>query len=158
LAIFEVAGEGPALDDDLAAQHDERRPGREVAAFPRGIIGLVQFGGAHDLALARVEQHDVGIGADRQCAFARVETHDLGGVGRDQTDKVREPIAALFDGLGVDQREPRLDTGIAAGRVVDPPPLQFDPQRTADLVGGDGLDRAMIGRLLQRFLIGTELQ
>jgi len=30
--------------------------------------------------------------------------------------------------------------------VVDPPALQLDPERAADLVGGDGLDRAVIGR------------
>ena len=56
---------GPRSSVALGAQHDERRPSGEVAALPGRVIGFVQFGGAHDLALARVEQHDVGVGADR---------------------------------------------------------------------------------------------
>src|SRR6516225_6107087 len=84
LAVFEVALKSAPFDDDLAAQYDERGPGGEVAALPRGVVGLVQFGGADDLTLSRVEQHDVGVRAHRQRAFARVEAHDLGGVGRDQ--------------------------------------------------------------------------
>ena len=90
--------------------------------------------------------------------FARIEAHDLGGVGRDEADEVVEAVAALFDRLGVDQRQARLDPGIAAGRVVDAPPLQFDAQRAADLVGGDGLDRAVIGRLPQRLLVLGEFE
>src|SRR6202045_4823851 len=72
LAVSKVAGEGAALDDDLAAQHREGRPSGEVAAFPGAVIGFVQFGGAHGVAPARVEDHDVGVGADRQRAFARI--------------------------------------------------------------------------------------
>ena len=106
----------------------------------------MQLGGAHDFAAPRVEQHHVGVGADCERSLPWVEAHDLGGVGGDEADEIRQSIAALLDRLGVDQREPRLDPGIAAGGVVDPPALQFDPQRTADLVGGNGLDRTMIGR------------
>ena len=71
------------------------------------------------MAAARVEQHDIGVGADRERALLRVEAHDLGGVGRDETDEVRQPVAALFDRLGIDQGQARRDPGIAAGRVVD---------------------------------------
>jgi hypothetical protein len=96
-----------------------------------------------------------GVGADRQRSFARIEAHDLDGAGRGEAE-IRQPIAALFDGLRIDQRQARLDPGIAAGRVVDPPRLQFDPQRATDLVGGDGLDRPVIGRFPQRLLVPAE--
>ena len=72
LAVIEVGGEGAAFDDDLAAQHGERWPGGEVAAFPGAVIGFVQFGGAHGLATARVEHDDIGVRADRQRPFARI--------------------------------------------------------------------------------------
>src|SRR6202040_2392884 len=60
LAVSKVAGEGAALDDDLAAQHREGRPGGEVAAFPGAVIGFVQFWGSHGVAAARGEQQQVG--------------------------------------------------------------------------------------------------
>ena len=69
--------------------------------------------------------NDVGVGADRQRALARIEAHDLGGVGRDEADEIPKAVAALFDRLGVDQRHARLDPGIAAGGVVDPPPCNL---------------------------------
>src|SRR5437868_2671033 len=90
LAVFQVARKGAALDDDLAAQHREGRPGGEVTAFPGAVIGFVQFGGAHGVAAARVEEHDIGVRTYGQGAFARVEAHDLGGVGRDEADEVGE--------------------------------------------------------------------
>src|SRR6476661_5739438 len=55
LAVLGVAPKGAPFDDDLAAQHRQRRPGGKIAALPRAVISLVQFGGAHDVAPARVE-------------------------------------------------------------------------------------------------------
>ena len=108
--------------------------------------------------MARIEQHDVRVGADRDRTLARVETHDLCRVCRDEADELREIVAALFDRFGIDQRHARLDAGIAAGRIVDAAALQLVFQRTADFVGGDGLDRAVIGRGPQRGVILGEFQ
>ena len=66
--------------------------------------------------------------------------------------------ARLYDHMRVHQREPRLDPGIAAGRVVDAPALQFHLKRAAHLVGGDRLDRAMAGRRPQRLLVLGEFE
>jgi len=80
------------------------------------------------------------------------------GIGRGEPDKIGEAVAALFDHMRVHQGQPRLDPGIAAGRVVDPPSLQFHLQRATDLVSGDRLDRAVIGRRPERFLVLGEFE
>ena len=107
---------------------------------------------------SRIEQHDVGIGADRQRPFARVKPHDFGGIGRGQPDEIGEAVAAFRDHMRVHQGHSRLDPGIAAGRVVDPIALQFHLQRAAHLVSRDRLDRAVIGSRPQRGLVLREFQ
>src|SRR3984893_11455852 len=158
LAVAEAREELAVLHHDLAAQDRHARPGRHFVALPRRVVGLVQILLAQYPPGARVEQHDVGVRADRQRPFARVEAHDARCIRRGEPDKIGEAVAALLDHVGVHQRQPGLDPGIAAGRVVDAPSLQLHLERTADLVGGDRLDRAVIGRRPQRLLVLGEFE
>src|SRR5437763_6176481 len=73
LPVLQVAAEGAVLDDDLAAEHRKARPGGEVAALPRRVIRLMHLGGADDVPLSRIEQHDIGDGADREPALAWIK-------------------------------------------------------------------------------------
>jgi hypothetical protein len=47
----------------------------------------VLLGGTDGPALLRVEQHDIGIGADRDRALLRIDAEQLGRIGRDQLDE-----------------------------------------------------------------------
>ena len=127
-------------------------------ALPRRVIRLVQILFADHPPGSRIEQHDVSVRTDHQSALARVEPHDFGGVRRRQPDKIGEAVAAFGDHVRVHQGHPRLDPGIAAGRVVDPIALQFHLQRAAHLVSRDRLDRAVIGSRPQRGLVLREFQ
>jgi len=57
----------------------------------------------------RVEQHDIGVGTDRQRPLPRVEPHDLRGVRRHHADEVVETVAATLHHVRVHQRNARLD-------------------------------------------------
>src|SRR5262249_8632997 len=54
------------IDHDLATQDRHARPGRDLVAFPRAVVGLVQLLFAQYPSQPRVEQYDVGVGADRK--------------------------------------------------------------------------------------------
>ena len=95
------------------------RPGEDLVAFPRRVVGFVQISRAHLAAPARIEDGDIGIAAGGDRAFPRIKAHDLRGIGRDQIHVLRQRVAAAHDHLGVHDAKPRLDAGIAAGRVVD---------------------------------------
>src|SRR5690242_3967181 len=66
LAMLEVAVEGAVFDDDVAAKDGRGRPGRHHMAFPGRVVGLVQVGGRDLLFDPGLQQHDIGVGADRQ--------------------------------------------------------------------------------------------
>src|SRR5437764_7662581 len=93
-----VTGSGEELAAghcDLAAQDCHARPGRHFMALPWRVIGLVQILFADDPSSARVKQHDVGVGADRQCPFLRVKAHDPSGIRRDQIDEIGQAVATV---------------------------------------------------------------
>jgi len=85
-----------------------------------------------------------------EAEFAEAVRRGLGGAGRG---------ARILRIAGADADHP-IHPALpeTAGRVVDPPPLQFDPEPAADLVGGDGLDRTMIGCPPQRLLTRVEFE
>ena len=63
----------PSATITLPRSTVDRRPGADLLAFPRRVVGLVQVLRAHRAALARVEHDDVGIAADRDRALARIQ-------------------------------------------------------------------------------------
>src|SRR5262249_54809935 len=80
LAVVRGGEELAAFYRDRAAQDRHARPGRYLVAFPRGVIRLVQILLADHSPGPRIEQYDIGIGADRERTLARIETHDFGRV------------------------------------------------------------------------------
>ena len=132
--------------------------GQAATSWPSHGVCLVQILLAQHSSSARVEQHDVGIRADCQRPFPRIKAHDARCVRGDEPDKIGKTVAAFLDHMGVHQREPRLDAGIAAGGIVDAPALELDLERATHLVGGDRLDRAVPGRRPQRLLVLGEFQ
>src|ERR1044071_283254 len=94
LTVAERGREIAVLDDNLAAQDRRARPGGDLVALPGRVVGLVQIRGADRAAGARVEQHDIGVGADRERALARVKSHDLCRVRGDKPDEIVEAVTA----------------------------------------------------------------
>jgi len=71
-----------------------------------------------------------------------LKPHDPRSVAGDEVDISPTTNSAAHDHLGVHDGKPWLDSRIAAGRVVDAAADGLVFQRTAQLVGGDAVDRA----------------
>ncbi len=91
--------------------------------------------------LLRVEDDDVGVGADRDRPLARVEAEELRRARRQQLDHAVERDAPVADAELVDHLQPVLDPAAAVRdlrEVVAPAFLLLRPTRRA-VVGGDRL-------------------
>src|SRR5215831_4859761 len=91
LALAGLAEELTVLDDDAAAREDMRRRADHLAALERRVVdahveGLLR----EDVALLRIPDDDIGIGADGERALARIEAEDLGRRRRRDLDEAIE--------------------------------------------------------------------
>src|SRR5260370_4606962 len=102
LAAEELAGAGAAdefagFDDGAATGEDGFGSALDADALEHGIVHahVVRFC-TDDLFVIRIEDDQVGVGADGDSAFARVEAEEFCGRGRDKLDKtVRRKMFAV---------------------------------------------------------------
>src|SRR5262245_21052351 len=75
------ASEIPAiLHHHLTPQDCHDRPGKDVVALPRGVVGLVQICGEYLAAPCRIEDRDVGVALRVDRSFSWLEAHNLGRI------------------------------------------------------------------------------
>src|SRR5262249_39405153 len=68
------------LHHHLTPQDRHDRPGKDVVALPRRVVGLVQFCGAYLAAPCGIEDRDVGVALRGDRSFPWIEAHNLGGI------------------------------------------------------------------------------
>ena len=147
LAAEELAGAGAAgelifVDDGAAAGENCSGGALDLDAFEHRVVDahVMRFD-ADCFAMIRIEDHDVGVGADSDRAFAREEAEKFCGRCGDDFDEAIGREAFAVNAASVDQAEAMLDAGAAVGNfceVVDAEFfLIFETERA--VVGGDDL-------------------
>ena len=121
LAAEELAGawaadEFSGIDDGAAARENFSWRSFDLNALEHGVVDAhVVCLGADDLLVVRVEDHDVGVGADGDGSFAWIEAEELSGRCRDEFDEAVGGEAVAVDAAGVDEAEAVLDARAAVG-------------------------------------------
>ena len=129
MSIAWFAFEYFVFHDNVATREHGLSDTAYFAALVRTIVDAHVMGFRADrLLTVRIEDHDVGIGADRDRAFSRKHSKDLGSSRGCQFDESIQADSILNDTSIVDEAHAVLNTGTAVrnfAEVVAPKFLLF---------------------------------
>ena len=87
-----------AFDQNSSAGEHDVRHSSHLDAFEHGIVHAHVMGlGADSVFALWIEDHQVGVTANRDSAFARIQAEQLGGRGGNQFDEAVHAEASLRD-------------------------------------------------------------
>ena len=161
LAVAGRADDLLSVENQRAAHVSRDRITLRAVSLVRRVVAAVMHVriGERD-GLVRIEDHDVGVAADRDRALARKQAEQLGGVGADEPDECRRVDATFGHALGEEHRQARREAGNAVRDLAERCVLARDLLALRivitrrRMVGRDDVDHAAADVAPERLLIG----